>query len=215
VFDETLPIEVLPRDYLPLKRKVGADSMVPTFGYLGAWITPNDKAVDGFLSRAKQRVPGHNFVGEQGATVPQVQAMFDELKAGGVSYVMDPTVTSDQAFVQRTRLPAEVLASTNAQCLEGTLLFATLMEAVGLQPIIILVPGHAFVGWHTVPKDGTKGEPLFVETTMIAGATFAQAVEVATRRVERELKNGTFKSGASTVIDVAAIRKAGFTAQPL
>jgi hypothetical protein len=215
IIDETLTIEVLPRDYLPLRRKVGADSMVPTYGYLGAWITSNDKAVEEFLGKAKARAPDHQFVGEQGMTVPQVKAIFDELKARGVTYVMDPDVTSEQAFVQRTRLPAEVLASTNAQCLEGTLLFATLMESIGVKPIIVIVPGHAFVGWHTVPKDGTRGEPLFVETTMVGGATFEQAVEVATRRVGHELEAGSFKTGAATFVDVESIRKAGFTGQPM
>ncbi|MGE0396245.1 MAG: tol-pal system YbgF family protein [Kofleriaceae bacterium] len=215
IFDETLPIEVLPRDYLPLKRKVGADSMVPTFGYMGAWLTSNDPAIDAFLAKAKERVEGRNFVGEQGATIPQIKALYEELKSRGVSYVMDPNVTADQVFVQRTRLPAEVLATTNAQCLEGTLLFATLFEAIGIKPIIVIVPGHAFVGWHTVPKDGTKGEPLFVETTMVGNADFEAAVRVATSRVATELKQGSFKAGASTFVDVPAIIAAGFTAQPL
>ena len=215
IVDETLPIEVLPRDYLPLKRKVGADSMVPTFGYMGAWLTSNDPAVEAFLTKAKERAPGRNFVGEQGATVPQIKALFDELKSRGVSYVMDPNVAADQVFVQRTRLPAEVLASTNAQCLEGTLLFATLFEAIGIKPIIVVVPGHAFVGWHTVAKDGTKGEPLFVETTMVGSADFEAAVRVATQRVATEIKQGSFKAGASTLVDVPQIIAAGFTAQPL
>ncbi len=216
ILDETMPIEVLPRDYLPLSRKVGADSDVATYGYLGAWITPNDKVVEAFLTEAKARVEGHAFVGEQDATTPQVQAMFDALKARGVSYVMDPSVTSTAHFVQRTRLPGEVLASTNAQCLEGTLLFATLMEAVGIRPIIVLVPGHAFVGWHTVAADGAKGEPRFVETTMVGGpATFAQAMDVANRRVVQELNAGAFTSGASTLIDVEQIRGAGFASQPM
>lgn len=215
IIDETLPIEVLPRDYLPLKRKVGADSMVPTFGYMGAWLTSNDPAIDAFLTKAKERAPGRNFVGEQGPTIPQVKALFDELKSRGVSYVMDPNVAADQIFVQRTRLPAEVLASTNAQCLEGALLFATLFEAIGIKPIIVVVPGHAFVGWHTVAKDGTKGEPLFVETTMVGNADFEAAVRVATQRVATEMKQGSFKAGASTLIDVPQIIAAGFTAQPL
>jgi hypothetical protein len=215
IVDETIPIEVLPRDYLPLRRKLGADADVPTFGFVGAWLTSNDKAIDEFLAKAKLRAPGKNFVGEQDATMPQIRALYDELKAKGVTYVMDPSVTSEQAFVQRTRLPADVLASTNAQCLEGTLLFATLMEAIGVRPIIAIVPGHAFVGWHTVDKDGTKGEPVFVETTMIGGYSFDQAVEVATKRAVSEYKAGHFKTGVSTLIDVAEIRKQGFTAQPL
>lgn len=215
VIDETVPLEVLPRDYLPLKRKVGADSLVPTYGFLGAWVTPNDKAIDGFLTKAKQRAPGRNFVGEQDATVPQVKALFDELKARGVTYVMDPDVTAERVFVQRTRLPAEVLASTNAQCLESTLLFATLLESIGIRPMVVLVPGHAFVGWQTVPKDGSNGEPLFLETTMIGGASFEDALAVATRRARQESRSGSFKSGAATVVDIAKIRAGGFIAQPL
>lgn len=213
--DETIPIEVLPRDYLPLRRKVGADSFVPTFGYMGAWLTSNDPAIETFLTKAKERIEGRSFVGEQGPTVPQIKALFDELKSRGVSYVMDPNVAAEQVFVQRTRLPSEVLASTNAQCLEGTLLFATLFEAIGIKPIIVVVPGHAFVGWHTVAKDGTKGEPLFLETTMVGNANFEAAVRVATQRVAAEMKQGSFKSGASTLIDVPQIISAGFTAQPL
>ncbi len=215
IVDETLSIEVLPRDYLPLRRKVGADALVPTFGYIGAWITSNDKTVEAFLTKAKQRLPKKQFVGEQDTTVPQIKAVFDELKARGITYVMDPDVTSMQAFVQRTRLPADVLTSTNAQCLEGTLTFATLMEAIGIKPIVVFVPGHAFVGWHTVAADGTKGDPMFVETTMVGSYEFEQAVQVATDRVIQELKAGSFKSGAATLIDIAEIRKAGFTAQPM
>ncbi len=215
ILDETVPFQVLPRDYLPLSRKVGADIALPTLGYVGAWITSNDPTVEAFLTKAKERVAGRNFVGEQDATVPQVKALFDELKARGMSYVMDPEVTSTQAVVQRTRLPAEVLTSTNAQCLEGTLAFATLMEAIGLKPIVVFVPGHAFVGWHTVDKDGTHGEPLFVETTMVGNFTFEEAVKVATARVAQEQKAGNFASGASSLVDIDAIHKAGFTAQPL
>ncbi len=215
IVDETIPIEVLPRDYLPMKRKIGADTFIPTYGYLGAWITSNDKAVDEFLSKAKLRLPTRQFVGEQDTTIPQIKAIFDELKARGMTYVMDPDVTAMTAFVQRTRLPGEVLSSTNAQCLEGTLTFATLMEAIGIKPIVVLVPGHAFIGWHTVDKDGTKGEPLFVETTMVGNYDFETALKVANNRVASELKSGSFKTGASNFVDIAQVHAQGFTAQPM
>ena len=123
------------------------------------------------------------FVGEQADTVSQVKAIYDELKARGVSYVMDPTVNTDLVKVQRTRLPSEVLESTNAQCLEGTILFATMLEAIGLRPIIVLVPGHAFVGWHATRADGVKpgADRLFLETTMVGNAPFEAAVKTAMR----------------------------------
>ncbi len=215
ILDETIPLEVLPRDYLPLRRLIGADKFAPTFEYIGAWITSNDKTVEEFLTKAKARHPKKQFVGEQDETVSQIKALYDELKARGMSYVMDPNVTSTQSFVQRTRLPAEVLASTNAQCLEGTLTFATLMEAIGIKPIVVFVPGHAFVGWHPVAKDGTNGKPIFLETTMVGGYEFEQAIKVANARVEQELAANHFKTGAAHMLDVGKIRAGGFSAMPM
>lgn len=214
LFDETPQVDVLPRDYLPLHRLVGADSNKATLQNLGAWVTPNVKPVDEFLAKAKERAPDRTFAGKQRATVPQVAALFDELKARGVSYVMDPDVLSERLKVQRTRLPADVLQSSNAQCLEGTLLFATLMESIGLDPIIVLVPGHAFVGWGTAPKDKLAMPALFVETTMVGNATFEQAVRVATQRVQQEGGLGNFDTGVSKLIPLKALRKAGVTPQP-
>lgn len=215
VFERSLPTELLPRDYLPTWHKTSADTKRPTLHNAGAWVTPNDPAVEQFLAAAKKRLVGRQtFSGPQSQTLPQVQAIFDELKAKGVSYVMDPGVNSDQFIGQRTRLPSEVLASTNAQCLEGTLLFATALEAIGLAPIIVTVPGHAFVGWHASPKDGPANPLFFVETTMVGTGAFPNAVKVAMNRVAQETKAGTFKTGASRMIEVKQLRAKGVTPQP-
>lgn len=212
--EETPSVEVLPRDYLPTYRRVGADALQPTLENLGAWVTPNIKPVEEFLAKAKERAPGRKFVGMQNATLPQVAAIYDELKAMGVSYVMDPSVLSDTVFVQRTRLPGDVLKTTNAQCLEGTLLFATLLESIGLEPVIVMVPGHAFVGWYVTAKDKQKSPILFVETTMVGGATFEQAVNVANKRVQDEFAQGNMDNGVSKLIPLKQLRKAGVTPQP-
>nr|MBA3500534.1 hypothetical protein [Deltaproteobacteria bacterium] len=215
VFERSVPTELLPRDYLPTWHKTSADSKRPTLHNTGAWVTPNDPSIEQFLTKAKQRLVGRQvFSGPQSETIPQVQAIYDELKARGVSYVMDPGVTSDQFIGQRTRLPSEVLASTNAQCLESTLLFATVLEAIGLTPIIVTVPGHAFVGWHASPKDGPANPLFFVETTMVGTGAFQSAVKVAMNRVAQETKAGTFKTGASRLIEVKDLRAKGVTPQP-
>ncbi len=49
---------------------------------------------------------------------------------------------------------------------------ASLLEAASLQPAIVLVPGHAFVGWET--WEGTD-EWDYLETTMIATHDFDAA----------------------------------------
>jgi hypothetical protein len=218
IYEKSYPIKVLPRDTLPLSQRLDADLSSPTPGFIAAWVTPNAKAVDGFLNQAKKRIDG-TFAGEQMATFPQVKAIWDELSAQGVSYVMDPAVLADFGFAQRTRLPAEVLESKNAQCLEGTILFATLLEAIGLEPIIVRVPGHAFVGWKPNGKDGAKpGDLAFVETTMVHNAAFEVATKVALARVIEEKKAGHFAKGIygpAFMLDLADLRKQGFRPQPV
>lgn len=217
LYEDTLGIALLPRDSLPLFREIGADITKMTPEYIGAWVTPNSRTVDSFLTAAKQRHPKKMFVGEQADTVSQVKAIYDELKARGVTYVMDPTVNTDLVKVQRTRLPSEVLESTNAQCLEGTILFATMLEAIGLRPIIVLVPGHAFVGWHGTRSDGVKpdADRLFVETTMVGNAPFEAAVKTAMQRTASELKSGNVARGTSQLIELTALRQGGIKPQPM
>jgi hypothetical protein len=211
--DQSYDVEILPHDYLPLERSVGSDSHRSTLANALAWITPNAPAVDELLAKAKARVDRHAFVGEQGPTLPQVKALFDELHERGVSYVMDPKVFDEQVFAQRTRLPAEILASTNAQCLEGTLLYATLMEAIGLKPVLVFIPGHAFVAWHPSHYDNSK-DLLFLETTMTGSGAFDVAVDHATRHYADEVKLRHFDLGAAHLIDVAALRTHGYSPQP-
>ncbi len=213
VYEQTLPVSLEPADYLPTIAFDGADSAHRTPWFYAAWITPNAKAVDAFLAKAKARAPKATFSGEQADTLPQVKAIYDELQAEGMSYVMDPEMLANEGFGQRTRLPTEVLQTTNAQCLEGALLYASLLEAIGLQPVIVRIPGHAFVGWKPSAKDARKSKlahgMYFLETTATHTAKFDQAVSYALHNFDDH-----FKKKDASVVDVASLRKAGITPQP-
>lgn len=209
VFEDTIRIDVEPRDFLPMSRRVDAETVTDLNDFMAAWVTPNSKAIDGFLAKAKLRAPNRGFSGSR-PTLPQAKALFDELKARGVSYVADPSVNSGIGFGQRTRLPAEVLASTNAQCLEGSLLFASLLEAIDLDPVIVLVPGHAFVGWRSNAADGSRAPDMhFLETTMIGTQNFEAAQASGQREFERERKRGK-----ASLVRISPLRTEGVTPQP-
>lgn len=209
------PIKVLPFDSLPFSIKTGENEYKKRYEFLGAWITPNSKAVEGFLTAAKERVPGKAFVGWQGPSLPQVKALFDQLKSTGVTYVNDPSVFSDFGHIQRTRLPREVLASHNAQCVEGSLLFASLLESIGLSPFIVHAPGHVFIGWEPTKSDHAPEKSVYyLETTSVGGASFEQALASAWGTVQRNVKSGGFNSGGSFILKVSDMRKSGVTPQP-
>jgi hypothetical protein len=176
---QSVPIWLLPRTSAPLaiQDPVTGDwvDMAP---YLGAFVTPNAPSVMTFLRTVAERVPDRALVGYQGdeSTVePQVRAMFDALHdEGRITYVNSVLTSSpEEGFAdQRVRLPRESLADGAANCIDGTVLYASLMEAASLNPAIVVVPGHAFVAWETWEGNGTWA---YLETTMTGGGDFAAA----------------------------------------
>jgi hypothetical protein len=67
-----------------------------------------------------------------------------------------------------------VLDTNSGNCIELTLLYASAVEALGMQPAIIIIPGHAYVA---VRLDDTNDSYYFIETTMIGQAPFKDAAK--------------------------------------
>lgn len=157
LYEQSIPITILPRTFVPLFRTDG-ESEYLTWGYLAAWVTPNAKEIQKFLSTAKSFKKDQAFAGTQTESLSQVKALYEAVHASGVSYVVNNGIHREGlGRYHEARLPVEVLTQTNAQCLEGSLLFASLLAALRLEPVIVLVPGHAFVAWKRTPHDPKPG----------------------------------------------------------
>jgi hypothetical protein len=149
--------------------------------YLGAWVTPNAPDVMHVLRRAAEVHPQRVIVGYQvdpdGVTA-QVRAIFNALKAENITYVNSlPSFGAPEgSFIQRVRLPRESLQMQSANCIDGTVLMCSLLEAASLNPGIVLVPGHAFLAYELQDRDPKrKVQWDYVETTMIGSHDFDAA----------------------------------------
>jgi hypothetical protein len=148
--------------------------------YLGAFVTPNAPSLMKFLRFAADYHPDGRLVGYQGSAEsvrPQVKALYDALKNhADITYVNSVIDFSpQQGFAcQRVRLPRESLADREANCIDGTVLFASLLEGISMNPAIVLVPGHAFLAWETW-RNSNQWE--YLETTMIGTSTFEEACD--------------------------------------
>ena len=145
--------------------------------YYGAWVTPHIEPIQALLRRAAELVAEHQIWGYQGArdVVPrQVEALYNALKEAGITYVNSiiDFGAGPGLRTQRTRLPRESLKHRNANCIDGTVLFASLLESASLHAGIVLVPGHAFVAWETWRG---SDEWDYLETTMIGTHDFDAA----------------------------------------
>ncbi len=179
----THPIWLLARNTAPLELKdPNQGVLVDMTPYLGAFVTPNAPSIMEFLRKAAERHPDKQLVGYQGDVISQVRAIFDALKGDAqITYVnsliaFDPTEGSSS---QRVRLPRESLRERQANCIDGTLLFASLLEAISLNPALVVLPGHALVAW-----EDQKGNNQwsYLETVEIGTNTFDEARDHGKRR---------------------------------
>ncbi|MCB0044328.1 MAG: hypothetical protein KDD92_02740 [Caldilineaceae bacterium] len=155
--------------------------------YMGAFVTPNTPAVIGFLRTVADGHPDKQLSGYQGDVRSQVEAIYTALRQSGMIYVnsvMDFN-PGRRAQSQRVRLPSESLSQRMANCIDGVVLMASLIQGISVNPCIVVLPRHALVGWETGPQSDTWE---YVETTMLATHDFETAVKVGNSRVATHQK---------------------------
>src|SRR5690606_33680790 len=87
---------------------------------------------EGYQTKDKERV------------LQMVSAMFRAIQSHEIVYSAMPP--SFEKTGQRIRLLDKVIETKFGNCIDLSLLFASLLEAIDLNPIIVLTSGHAFVG---------------------------------------------------------------------
>lgn len=80
------------------------------------------------------------------------------------SSIVTPTGHSDKVFSQYVRFFNDAIATSQANCIDGTVLIASILRRIGINPKIVLVPGHAFLAFDL---DESRTKLAFLETTMM------------------------------------------------
>ena len=78
------------------------------------------------------------------AVLEDIDALYLACQQSGIRYSTTPA--SFEKVFQRVRLPHEVIEERVGNCLDTSLLFCSLLENVGLRPILIVTHSHALVG---------------------------------------------------------------------
>jgi len=189
------------------------------------WVTPNDPCIERVISAAKELMPGRAFSDYQGyagksdeekayMTMQQAKAVYDTLQGHGMSYVNSVTTFGDPTkFSQNVRLPYESLETKNANCIDGTVLYAAIFEKIGLEPVIIIIPGHAFVA---VRNDRNSSSVTFIETTATGTKSFEEAAMSAEETYNSQRQGVETGDNQSMVvaIDIVAARSLGVAPFP-
>lgn len=110
--------------------------------------------------------------GDSDEVLKQIFSLWCVLQQRGIKY-SDITTNSRQGetvFSQSVRFIDESLALTQANCVDGSVLFASVLRKIGLNPSLILIPGHMFI---SIPLDDDT--TIGLETTMIGAGDQSEA----------------------------------------
>ncbi|WP_290391433.1 DUF4011 domain-containing protein [Paramuribaculum intestinale] len=171
---------------------------------IASFITPNHPAINSIVLKSAEmlkRLTGSSSLneyqtGDCNDVRQQVAAVFAAIHGLGIVYRGVPA--SYEAVGQRITMPDQVVATKIANCIELTLLMATVLEAIGINCVIIFQKGHAYLGvWLVndcypcsvcddpsyIEKKCSCGidEMLVIECThaLHENASFGQAVKMA------------------------------------
>jgi hypothetical protein len=172
--EERRPVRVRAVNDMPLRVCKKPNRCSDYSRFMAAFVNENHPGIDSIL-RAALDIPAMpvkqwtGTLGSQDDAFKQVWALWYLFQRNKVTYSSITTVADERQdlFSQTIRPLSQSLRTSQANCIDGTVLFASILRKIGIEPLIVLVPGHAFLGFF-VDAEGKK--PVFLETTMLNDA---------------------------------------------
>ena len=166
--------------YLNKKGVITAKPFDASFAFAG-YVNENHPWIDSLLKDALETSLCRAFSGYQEGdegVLRQANAIWTALQKRGISYssIANFTASGGNSY-QHVRFIDESITSAQANCIDGSVVLASVLRKIGLNVSIILVPGHAYVA---VLKDDGSEYLFAVETTMIGRFTLEKAIDYAT-----------------------------------
>jgi len=137
--------------------------------FFGAYVNEDNPMIDQLLREALNARLVRRFVGYQRTekqVEDQVYALWYVLQKRNFKYssISNSSLSSNMVYAQRVRTIEDALKASQINCVDGSVLFASMLKAINLVPVLVRVPGHMFVGYYL---DRDKKKIDFLETTMI------------------------------------------------
>ena len=170
--------------------------------------------ISGVLQDAIAGGTVRSFTGYQAGpagVVAQVQAVWDTLAAKGLSYVNVATDSGTSSLVstQYVRFLDQSVHDQGANCVDASVLFASVLRRIGLRPVLVFRPGHCFAGFYDAAEGGRL---VAFETTMLGTAPFAAAAAEGAKELQATLPY--VGSPQYSVVDIALCRQEGINPIP-
>lgn len=134
-----------------------------------AFVNEDHPWIDALLREAINTGVVDSFVGYQGSrddVIAQVFAVWNVLQRRGFRYnsIISTSAISTQVFSQRVRFLSESIQTSQANCVDGSVLMASILRKIGIDVFLVFFPEHCLLGFWL---DGQRQTSMFLETTML------------------------------------------------
>jgi hypothetical protein len=214
-----------------------------------AYVNENHPMLDKVLQEALGTKIVNAFLGYQrddpAEVVRQVFAIWSALQKRGIQYSSTTTTPggSEEVYSQYVRFLDQSITNTQANCVDGSVLFASILRKISIQPFLVTIPGHMYMGFYLTPD---KKDFVGLETTVIGAQnasdeeksddpkalitlrgkldekargnrdwkTFAKAIQIATDDLEKNKDNFEGNNANYQLIDLDEARTEGIMPIP-
>ncbi|MDI1313607.1 hypothetical protein [Prosthecobacter sp.] len=96
----------------------------------------------------------------------QVFSIWNALQRRGIKYSnVAATTPGDRVFSQSVRFLDQSISDHQANCVDGTVLMASVLQKIGIKSYLVIIPGHCFLAFDLTPDSAAL--PIGLETTML------------------------------------------------
>jgi hypothetical protein len=135
----------------------------------------------------------------------QVFAIWNALQRRGIKY-SDVSHTLPSKFVvsQTVRFLDDSVQATQANCVDGSVLMASVLSKIGITSYLVMIPGHCFLAFDL--GDGEDAKRIGLETTMLGNDEIKSVEEIA--NLTEKAKLTEFKASYKTFTSAVKIGNA-------
>ena len=174
-------------------------------GMISCFIMPNDPDIQLFASRSLKTAEGETIQADMDDHLYKALTLFDAVQSVGIFYTPDPTQPfnfskfSEGGLIDSVQFPRETLMRQSGDCDDLSVLYASLLESVGIPTLLVTSPGHIFVAFALKDADEAvdslglsrdllleyKGQQFVPVETVLLGGPFITAWRVAANTVTK------------------------------
>ncbi len=218
--EQSFPIDIKGRNefmytFIPTDEIRTPGEYFDNAGLLTCLVTPEDPVIKYYTQKIQEKVLKGEAASVENKDAEGVRFLTGIYYATLVSHMVYsgtsgvPAKVEDiSSGVQSIRLPREVVTGKTGLCIELSLLYASILMNAGLDPIIYLIPGHAYPGfkmngnYYAIEATGIGGEGMANERNPTGRMTTQQAYETGMKEIGEFIKGAQSGDDRYKIIDV-------------